>query len=203
MVKKGAKTKSTILESGLEMASQYGLENVTIGHLAQDTHMSKSGLFAHFQSKENLQIEILQYAGLEFIESVVKPALKAPRGIQRIKKLVEKWILWGSELSGGCIFVNASVEFSDRPGKVRDYLLQQQEAWIEVLRRVGQSAIKAGDFQGETDCDQFAFDMYALLLGYHYYERLLKDSKARKRQEIAMKRLLDSYKVPAPKIVSF
>jgi len=194
---KGNTTKNTIIETGLEIASRFGLECVTIGDLAKETNMSKSGLFAHFQSKENLQIEILEHASKEFTHYVVIPALKTGRGIPRIKKLVSRWIDWSYKLSGGCIFVTTSSEYSERPGKIRDVLLHQQESWIDCLRRVATSAIKAGDFGDKIDCDQFAYDLYSLLLGFHYYDRLLNDKKSKKRQNIALERLLNTYR-PTP-----
>jgi AcrR family transcriptional regulator len=182
-----------ILDAGLDMASQYGLEGVSIGSLASLINMSKSGLFAHFQSKENLQIEILKHAGRLFAEDVIVPALKTEVGISRIKEMVSNWITWADNLTGGCIFVTASAEYSDRPGKVRDYLLRQQEDWIDSLRRLAQSAIKVGDFRKDIDCEQFAFDLYSLLLGFHLYDRLLDDTETKKRQEMALKQLLANY----------
>ena len=191
---KGKDTKRIILQAGLDMASQVGLESVTIGALAKATHMSKSGLFAHFQSKENLQIEILNYAAHLFSEGVIVPALMAEAGIPRIKVLVENWIKWTSELTGGCIFVSASTDFSDRPGKVREVLLQQQNEWIDCLRRIAQSAVRAGDFRQDIDFDQFAFDLYSLLLGFHLYYTMLNDAETRNRQKTALDRLMDDYK---------
>jgi AcrR family transcriptional regulator len=191
---KGEDTKLVVLGAGLDMASQLGLECVTIGNLAKTTNMSKSGLFAHFQSKENLQIEILHYAAQLFSESVILPALKIEAGIPRIRALVNNWIRWSSELTGGCIFVSASADFSDRPGKVREALLHQQEEWIDCLRRIAKSAVQMGDFRQDIDDGQFAFDLYSLLLGFHLYYKLLDDAETRKHEEIAFVRLLDSYK---------
>ena len=193
-MKKGEETKKVILETGLDMASQYGLEGVSIGSLANLINMSKSGLFAHFQSKENLQVEILNYAARLFAEGVIVPALKTEAGIARVKALVNNWITWADNLTGGCIFVTASAEYSDRPGKVRDCLLRQQNDWIDCLCRIAKSAIKAGDFREDIDCEQFAFDLYSLLLGFHLYEKLLDDSETRKRHEIALDQLLAHYK---------
>jgi len=191
---KGEVTKLTVLDAGLDMASQLGLECVTIGNLAKTTNLSKSGLFAHFQSKENLQVEILIYAAQLFSEDVIVPALKIKAGIPRIRALVDNWIQWTSELTGGCIFVSASADFSDRPGRVREVLLHQQEEWINCLRRIARSAIEAGDFRQDIDDDQFAFDLYSLLLGFHLYYKLLDDAETRKHQETALVRLLNSYK---------
>jgi AcrR family transcriptional regulator len=190
---RGNETKTLILATALQMASTLSLEAVTIGALAKRTQMSKSGLFAHFNSKENLQIEILKYAEAEFVEDVLIPAIKTKAGIPRIKKLVERWINWGSNLSGGCIFVTSSTEYADRPGKVRDYLLKQQKEWIYSLIRFAESAIKAGDFRRDIDQEQFAYDIYSLLLGFHYYHQLLRDKKTKIHQEKSLQDLLAKY----------
>ncbi len=190
---KGEDTKLMILDIGLGMASRLGLEAVSIGALAKAAQMSKSGLFAHFQSKENLQIEILRYAGQLFSEAVVNPALKVEAGIARIQALVDNWIRWTARLSGGCIFVQASNDFKDRPGKVRDFLLLQQKAWIDSLRRIAQSAIRVGHLRQDLDCDQFAFELYSLLLGFHLYDKLLKDNDIKARQQTALDTLFKLY----------
>jgi AcrR family transcriptional regulator len=191
---KGKDTKETILSAGLEMASHLGLENVTIGALAKSIHMSKSGVFAHFQSKENLQIQILEYAGERFAETVILPVLKEKAGITRIRALVANWIEFSMRLTGGCIFVSASSEFSDRPGRVRDFLLAQQGDWMDGLRRVAHSAVLAGDFREDIDIEQFAFDLYSLLLGFYYYHQLLQDAKSQTYQESALDQLLKNYR---------
>jgi AcrR family transcriptional regulator len=190
---KGKETKEMILAAGLDMASQIGLEAVSIGELARATGMSKSGLFAHFQSKENLQSDILRYAGQLFSEGVVIPALRAEAGIPRIRALVDNWIRWTARITGGCIFVQASNDFKDRPGRVRDFLLQQQDAWIDSLRRIAQSAIRVGHFRQHMDCDQFAFELYSLLLGFHLYFKLLKSEDIKGRQESALEALIKRY----------
>lgn len=193
-MKKGEQTKQMILEIGLDMASQFGLESVSIGSLAKATGMSKSGVFAHFESKENLQVEILKYAAELFSAGVIVPALKTEAGIPRIKALVNNWVAWTEKMTGGCIFVSTSTEFSDRPGKVRKTLLAQQEDWLDCLRRIAESAIKVGDLRKNIDCDQFAFDLYSLLLGFYLYHQLLHNSDTKKRQEAALKRLLADYR---------
>ncbi len=193
---KGNDTKTVILKSALQMASKLGLECVTIGALAKKTKLSKSGLFAHFQSKETLQLEILKYASNYFSMNVIIPALNIERGISRIKALIKNWIEWSSKLTGGCIFVVASTEYNDRPGKVRDFLIHQQEEWIDCLKRIAQSAIKAGDFKKNIDKDQFAFDLYSMLLGVHYYDKLLNDSDLNKRQEKSLQDVLEKYITP-------
>lgn len=191
---KGTDTKNDIIKRGLDMASRLGLECITIGLLAKETNLSKSGLFSHFKSKENLQLEILKYAADDFSQKVIRPALKVTAGNARIKALVKNWIDWGNHITGGCIFVTAGIEYSDRPGKVRNLLIRQQEQWIDTLRRIADSAIKAGYFKTEIDTYQFAFDLYSLLLGFHYYHKLLDDKQIIQRQELALQQLLSKYK---------
>ena len=191
---KGEDTKLMILEVGLDMASQLGLDAVSIGALAKAAQMSKSGLFAHFQSKENLQRDILHFAGQLFSTYVVVPALKTEAGIPRIKALVANWDRWvAKKMTGGCVFVQASNDFKDRDGKVREFLLLQQEAWIDSLRRIAQSAIRVGHFREDIDCDQFAFEFYSLLLGFHLYYKLLKNEDIHKRQNKALEALIKRY----------
>lgn len=190
---KGIDTKRVILDAGFRMSSRIGLEGLSIGALAKETNMSKSGLFAHFQSKENLLISILEYAGERFAENVVVPALMIQSGVPRIRAIVKHWIEYSERMTGGCIFVTASTEYSDRPGRVRDYVLKQQEAWIDCLCRIAESAMTAGDFRTGIDCKQFAFDLYSLLLGFHYYDRLLNDEQTKEHQTNALNRLLREY----------
>lgn len=191
---KGDETKQHILAAGLKMSSELGLEAATIGALAKKTGMSKSGLFAHFQSKENLQIAILEYAGELFRQAVIIPALQTTAGFSRIKTLLDNWVRWGAQLPGGCIFVVAANEFSDRPGKVRDFLLKQQQDWHQCLKRVGQSAVNVGAFRADSDCDQFAFELYSLMLGFHLYYKLLQSEDCNQRQQLALNRLLEDYR---------
>jgi len=176
------------------MATQTSLESVTIGSLAKATKMSKSGLFAHFQSKENLQVAILEFAASDFADQVVRPAFKEKAGIPRIRALVKNWIQWGERLQGGCVFVSASTEFSERPGRVKDFLLSQQNRWIVSLKMIGRSTVRAHDFRNDIDCDQFAFDLYSLLMGYHYYSILLSNRESKQHQEKALDRLIDTYR---------
>ncbi len=190
---KGQDTKLYILETALDMASRLGLEAVTIGALAKATQMSKSGLFAHFQSKEKLQTEILIHAAELFSSGVVVPALRTEAGIPRVKALVDNWIRWTGNMTGGCIFVSASSDFKDRPGNVRNFLIHQQEAWIGCLRRIAESAVRVGDFGEDIDRDQFAFDLYSLLLGFHLYYKLLQNEDIQKRQQTALEKLLENY----------
>jgi AcrR family transcriptional regulator len=191
---KGKDTKSEILERGIDLASQLGLESLSIGNLAKELNMSKSGLFAHFNSKQNLQMDILTQAGRQFSDEVVRPALRVERGIPRIRAIVDNWINLSAKLGGGCIFVTASIEYSERPGKVRNLLLSQQKEWLTSLKKIGASAVKAGDFREDSDCDQFAYDLYSMMLGFHYYSRLLQDPKMHDHKQKSLDQLIQIYK---------
>jgi AcrR family transcriptional regulator len=188
-------TKRAILQKGLEMASHLSLEALTIGLLAKELNMSKSGLFAHFKSKENMQLEILDYAAQHFARDVILPALKVERGIPRIRAIVDKWVKWGSKFTGGCIFVDATTEFNDRPGNIQNRLFDQQKQWVDILRRIGESAIKAGDIKPESDCEQFAYELYSLVLGHYYYDQLIQDPKIEQRRENFLNHFLKAYTI--------
>ena len=133
IMSKGDDTHQAILQTGLDMASRVGLEQVTIGNLAKESGLSKSGLYAHFQAKETLQIEILQLAGQIFAASVLVPALRSASGIERIRRVVANWRAWNDNLAGGCVFASACNEYRDRPGRVRDFVVAQQREWLASL----------------------------------------------------------------------
>jgi len=190
---KGQETKNQILGSAFKMASRLGLDGLSIGTLAKETGMSKSGLFAHFQSKENLQLELLSHAGRDFAESVVVPALAEKAGIPRIRAVAANWRALTAKMTGGCIFVTAATEYNDRPGPVRDFLIAQQNEWLDSLRRLALAAVRVGDFREDSDPDQFAYEFYSLLLGFHMYRTLLKTEDVEERQQRALDRLLASY----------
>lgn len=171
---KGADTKQAIVDRAMGVASLVGLEGLSIGALSKTLGLSKSGLFAHFQSKETLQIEVLRAAEMYFIQRVVRPAIAEPRGLPRVRTLFERWLGWSErQLPGGCIFVAAATEYDDRPGPVRDVLVQAQKDWIETLARAASIARDEGHFRPDVDPRQFAFELNAFTLSAHYYHRLL------------------------------
>ena len=176
----------------MRLASRDGLGGLTIGSLAEELAMSKSGLFAHFRSKDELQLQVLQAAVARFVEAVVRPALAAPRGLPRIRALVDRWLAWGrsGDMPGGCLFVAASVELDDRPGPQRDYLVQAQRDWLATLARAARIAADEGHFRPDLDAEQFAYELYAVMLGYHHLSRLLHDPSAESRVRSAVERLL-------------
>jgi AcrR family transcriptional regulator len=191
-VSKGEQTREAILRHALRLATRVGLEGLTIGRLAEDLRMSKSGLFAHFRSKEALQIEILRFAGSQMIEAVVRPALSAPRGEPRVRALFENWFAWeqSPSLPGGCPFMAASFELDDRPGPVRDFVVQSLRDWADTLAGAARIAVQEGHFRADLDCEQFAHDCSGIALGFVHASRLIRDPKARARAEVAFESLL-------------
>lgn len=181
----------------MRIASQVGLEGLSIGGLAEKLQLSKSGLFAHFRSKETLQIQVLDAAAAAFSQAVVRPAVQAPRGEPRLRALFDNWMSWARgeiDMPGGCLFVTASVELDDRPGPVRDRLLKLQKEWLEVRVRVAGTGVEQGHFRKDSDPEQIAHDLYSIMLGYHHAARLLRDSKAEKRARRAFEDLIQAHR---------
>jgi AcrR family transcriptional regulator len=174
------------------LASQVGLDGLTIGRLADDLDLSKSGLFAHFQSKEALQVQVLRHAADRFVEAVLRPALKAPRGESRVRQLFERWLDWPRVVPqpGGCVFVAAATELDDKPGPARDLLVELQRDWLEVIANAVRTAIGTGDFHGGVDPEQFAQDLYGIMLASHHATRLLRDPKAVTRARAAFEAIV-------------
>src|SRR5688572_16431960 len=189
---KGEQTRETILLHALGLATQVGFEGLTIGRLADELKLSKSGLFAHFGSKENLQVKVLEVASRRFVDEVVRPALSAPRGIRRVRALFERWLAWemSPSLPGGCPFNAAATELDDRPGPARDYVVRSQRDWLDTIANTARTAVQERDFQASLDCEQFAYELQSIMLGYAHASRLLKDPKARTRTERAFEALL-------------
>jgi AcrR family transcriptional regulator len=196
---KGDDTRERILERAFRIASRDGLEGLSIGGLADALAMSKSGLFAHFGSKEELQVEILRAAARRFEDAVVRPAFRAPRGTPRIRGLLENWVRWANspDSAGGCVFVTAAVELDDRAGRPRDFLVQTQRQLNEALARSARMSIEVGHFRKDLDCQQFAFELYGLLLGYHHAKRLFRDPRAEAALRTGFERLLADAAAPS------
>jgi AcrR family transcriptional regulator len=198
---KGTDTRTAILDEAANLASLNGLNGLTIGSLAAHTGMSKSGLFRHFGSKEELQVATLR-AGVErFTETVIRPALKAPRGLARVRAVFEHWLEWGTNqgFAGGCIFIPASFELDDQPGAARDYLVTTQQDWLDLLAATAQRAAEAGDFRGDLDTTQFAHEFNTILLGFNQAHRLMRDPHAADRALSQFERLIkDASHAPQP-----
>lgn len=185
-------TKQAILHEGVVAAYRVGLGGLTIGRLAAATGMSKSGLYAHFGSKEDLQLAVLAQAAQEFADTVVVPALAEPRGEPRLRALFENWLRSGNlRAPGGCLFVKASAELDEQAGPVRDQLARDHRSLYDSLARVVRTGIDEGHFRAETDPDQFAADLDGVLLAFYHWHRLLDDPRAETRARTAFERLVE------------
>jgi len=180
---KGAQTRAAILDEALRLASRLGLEGLTIGSLAEATGMSKSGLFAHFGSREELQLAVLEHAVQRYGEMVLVPALKIERGLPRLRAIFERWLDWAiaSGLPGGCIMISAANEYDDRPGPIRDAVIANQRRGNGVIEKAVRLAIEEGHLKPQTDPEQIAFEALGIVLASHNHRRLLGDKEARKR----------------------
>ncbi|HEY7673873.1 MAG TPA: TetR/AcrR family transcriptional regulator [Burkholderiales bacterium] len=190
---KGEQTRTLILNEAVSLASQVGLEGLSIGSLAARLRLSKSGLFAHFGSKEDLQLQTLKQAQSRFEESVFRPALKIPRGLPRLRVLFANWLEWisqGAQAPGGCLILAASVEYDDRPGAVRDLLLAGQRELRGAIAKAIRLAIDEGHLKPETDPWQLTFELFGIILAAHHDKRLLGDPRALERAGSAFDRLL-------------
>ena len=190
---KGDETRAAILDVAINIASTKGFAGLTIGTLAESTDMSKSGLFAHFKSKEQLELQTLERARERFVDVVVRPSLSASRGEKRVRALLENWLRWADDaLSGGCLFIGAAAELDDQPGALRDSLVRNEQDWLDVIANVAATAVSEGDFDADTDVEQFAYDVHGVTLAYHHHSRLMRDPRAAERAESAFESLLES-----------
>lgn len=191
---KGEQTRSAILEAALDQASEAGFESLTIGSLAERTGLSKSGLFAHFGSREDLQVAAIERAAQRFAETVFLPALKAPRGLPRVRALFERWLDWTRRtgLSHGCPMQAAAIEFDDRPGPLRDAVAGHFERLERDLARAVRLAIEQGHLRPDLDIEQFVFDMLGVIFAYYHSARLLRHDDAAMRARTAFERLVDA-----------
>jgi AcrR family transcriptional regulator len=194
---KGERTRATILDEALKIVSKAGLDGLTIGTLAEATGMSKSGLFAHFGSREELLLAVLAHGQAEFGEVVFQPAMARPRGLPRLRAMFVNWLDWteSAELPGGCPMIGGASEFDDKPGPVRDMLAGGQRTWIETLKRAVRQAVEEGQLAADTDPEQIAFEIFGIALVVHHHRRLLGYKKARERALIALDSLLERYAV--------
>jgi AcrR family transcriptional regulator len=190
---KGEETRAQILEAAVQMASEGGFEALTIGSLAEKTGLSKSGLFAHFGSKLDLQIATLDEASRRFTEAVFLPALKVPRGLKRLAALFEGWVDWPGRASlKGCPLNSASEEYNHQPGPMRDAVMERQRLLERELAKAAQMAVEAGELGTAADTAQIAFEMVGIVLSYYRCEQLMGHVVARQRALTAYSRLIDS-----------
>jgi AcrR family transcriptional regulator len=194
-VSKGEATRQVVLGRAVEVASRLGLAGLTIGSLASEVELSKSGLFGHFRSKEALQLQVLAYARQMFTQQVVHPALASPRGEPRLRTLFEGWAQAGQESEPCCLFVSAATEFDDQPGAVRDQLVRDNRDLMESIAQMFRTGVSEGQFKPDADADQFAFDLHAVMLGLFHSYRLMHDPLAVKRARRAFERLIEGARI--------
>ena len=187
-------THERILRRGLEIVSERGVMGVSVGGLAERAGLSKSGLFAHFRSKEDLQLEILRFAEGEFEREVAVPALEAPEGLPRLRAFFERWLGWAPRcgLPGGCPFVGAVFELDDAQGPVREYLIEGQRAWSEAILGLIREAVALGHLREDLDAEQFAWQLYGIYLAHHVSQRLVRDPSADAKAHAAFESMLVS-----------
>jgi AcrR family transcriptional regulator len=191
---KGQQTRVAILDAALGLATQMGLEGLSIGALAEVTQMSKSGVFAHFGSREELQISVVRQYHQRFEDEVFFPAMAEERGLPRLRALFENWIRRVAvEVDSGCIYISGAVEFDDRPGPVRDALVGMVRAWHAALQRAITLAQQEGQLRPDTDPLQLLFELHGLILALHHDARFLRIPGALERARAGFERTLSYY----------
>lgn len=191
---KGQQTKAAIVDAALGLATQIGLEGLSIGALAEVTHMSKSGVFAHFGSREELQISVIREYHVRFEDEVFFPAMRQPRGLPRLRALFVNWMKRTSaEIDSGCLYISGAVEFDDRPGLVRDALASSVRIWLSAMYRAVVQAKEEGHLRPEADEQQMAFEIHGLILALHYEARFLKNPGSIARANTGFDHILARY----------
>jgi len=192
---KGEQTHAAILDAALAMASREGLEGLTIGLLADKMSMSKSGVFAHFGSREDLQIAVVKRYHDQFEQEIFFPSMKQPRGLPRLRALFSAWVKRVTiEIASGCIYISGAVEYDDRPGAIREELAAMVRTWQGSLRRCVRQAIDEGHLRADTDPDQMVFEMYGLVLALHHDARFIQRPGSVQHAQTGFERLIESYR---------
>ena len=194
---KGSKTRAAIVDAALALASQIGLEGLSIGAVAETIGMSKSGVFAHFGSREELQISVVRAYHARFEDEVFTPALQAQRGLPRLQSMFDHWLRRISvEIDSGCIYIGGAVEFDDRPGPVRDALVSMVRTWQRALERAVRAAIAEGHLRADTEVEQLLFEVHGLVLALHHDARFLRHAGAEACARRGFARLLAHWQAP-------
>ncbi len=193
-LRKGQQTRAAIVNAALEQAARTGLEGLTIGALAEQMHMSKSGVFAHFGSREDLQIAVLKAYEARFIDEVLKPSLRETRGLPRLLAILNHWLdRTVIEAALGCIWISGASEYDDRPGAVRDELVSMVQGWQREISRAITQSIQEGHLRLDTDVSDLVFGIYGVILVLHHDARLMKSAEALPRAHRAIDRLLQQF----------
>jgi AcrR family transcriptional regulator len=196
-VSKGEETRQAILSRAFELATIVGVSGLSIGRLAEEMNLSKSGLFAHFGSKEALEVAVVEEASRQFVQAVMVPALRHPRGEPRLRALFDQWIEWGRR-PGGCFFVGACTELDDRPGPPRDALVRAIKDWIDDIAKSVRIAISEGHFRPDVDAEQVAFEIYGIMLGMHTFYRFLRAPTTLDHSRKAFERVIAAARITSP-----
>ena len=193
-MQKGQQTKQAIVDAALGLAAQIGLEGLSIGALAEVTQMSKSGVFAHFGSREELQISVIREYYARFADEVFFPAMEEARGVPRVRALFANWMKRVAvEIQSGCIFISGAVAFDDQPGPVRDALASSVKTWLAALHRAVVQAKEEGQLNEDADEEQMAFEIHGLILAVHYEARFLKNPGATERANKGFENILTRF----------
>jgi AcrR family transcriptional regulator len=197
---KGRQTRAAIVDAALALASQIGLEGLSIGAIAEVTGMSKSGVFAHFGSREELQISVVREYHARFEDEVFRPSMRAARGLPRLRTLFDRWLKRVSmEIDSGCIYISGAVEFDDRPGPVRDALVGMVNTWQAALERAIAAAIAERHLRADTDARQLLFEIHGLILALHHDARFLRNAGAEAHARSGFERVLAHWAVAGPR----
>ena len=195
---KGQQTKAAIVDAALNLAAQIGLEGLSIGAVAELTQMSKSGVFAHFGSREELQISVVREYHARFEQEVFYAAMPAPRGLPRLCAMFDNWMKRTSaEIDSGCIYISGATEFDDRPGPVRDALVESVSIWQAAMFRAVQQATAEGHFRAEADERQIAFEIHGLILASHYEARFLHTPGSIERARKGFDNIITRFATPS------
>ena len=202
-LQKGQQTKAAIVDAALGLATQIGLEGLSIGAVAEVMQMSKSGVFAHFGSREELQISVVREYHHRFEQEVFAPILALPRGLPRLQALFANWMRRTSaEIDSGCLYISGAAEFDDRPGPVRDALASSVKTWLAAVHRAVVQAREAGHLAATTDATQMSFEIHGLILALHFEARFLKSKQTTTRAQSGFDNMLLRYgasaSLPAP-----
>lgn len=196
---KAGLTFAAIVDAGMTMAQEAGLESLTIGTVAERVGLSKSGVFSRVGSREELQVAVLNEYARRITEKALLPAMRAPRGLPRLRMIWEGWLDWvrDEKLGSSCLFISGAVEYDDRPGPVRDAVFAGLAEWRRQLARTVRQSIEEGHLRPETDPEQIAFELFSIILGVHNDTRLFRDARAFTRARAAFDRLLADITVAA------
>ena len=200
-MRKGEQTRAAIVDAALELAARHGLEGLTIGALAERMQMSKSGVFAHFGSREDLQIALLKAYEQRFVDDILVPSLKEPRGLARLRAIFGRWVdRTAIEAASGCIWISGATEYDDRPGAVREELVAMVRSWQRELMRAIAQSVETGELRAGTDPAELVFSLYGIILVLHHDARLLESPNAVGRARGAFERVVATYvAAPAPR----